>query len=229
MGAILRIESCGTRGTVTDASFPRMTFDTTLAVLDFAGVLVFAISGALAAARKRMDIVGMFVLALVTATGGGALRSVLIGDFPVPFLRSPWPLTLSLAATLVTFVAARRVEETLSRPIRFFDALGLGVYMSVGMAVSLNLGQPWWAALFLGCVTAVFGGVLRDVLRQEVPFIFQPAELYATAALVGGLALLATERLGGSRQWAMVAGAAVTIALRMIAMYFHWRTKPAEA
>lgn len=204
-----------------------MTFDLTLAVLDYAGVLVFAISGALAAARKRMDIVGMFVLALVTATGGGTLRSVLIGDFPVPFLRSPWPLAIALAATLATFVSARRVEETMSRPIRFFDALGLGVYMSVGMGVALNLGQPWWAALFLGCVTAVFGGVLRDVLRQEVPFIFQPAELYATAAFVGGIALLIAHHFGATRPWAMVIGAAVTIAVRMFAMYFHWRTRAA--
>lgn len=205
----------------------RMNFERTLAVLDYAGVLVFAISGALAAARKRMDIVGMFVLALVTATGGGALRSVLIGDFPVPFLRSPWPLAFALGATLLTFLAARRVEETMSRPIRFFDALGLGVYTSVGMGVALNLGQPWWAALFLGCVTAVFGGVLRDLLRQEVPLIFQPAELYASAAFVGGLALLGADWLGASREWAMVIGAAVTITVRMFAMYFHWRTRAA--
>lgn len=204
-----------------------MNFETTLAALDYAGVLVFAVSGALAAARKQMDIVGMFVLALVTSTGGGALRSVLIGDFPVPFLRSPWPLALALGATLVTFLAAGRVEETMSRPIRFFDALGLGVYMSVGMGVALNLGQPWWAALFLGCVTAVFGGVLRDLLRQEVPFIFRPAELYATAAFVGGIALLLAVHFGASREWAMVIGAAVTIAVRMFAMYFHWRTRPA--
>jgi uncharacterized membrane protein YeiH len=202
-----------------------MTFDATLNALDFAGVFVFAISGALAAARKRMDIVGMFVIALVTATGGGALRSLLIGDFPVPFLRTPWPLALAGAASAVTYFAAGWVEATLSKPIRFFDAIGLGVFMSTGAAVSLNLGQPWWAALFLGCVTAVFGGVLRDILRQEVPFVFQPAELYATAALIGGIAFLLADHLGLARPWTMLLGAGVTIAVRLIAVYFNWRTR----
>ena len=202
-----------------------MSFDTTLAALDFAGILVFAISGALAAARKGMDIVGMFALALVTATGGGTLRSLLVGDFPVPFLRTPWPLALTAVASALTYFAARWVEEKMSRPIRFFDAIGLGVFMSTGVAVSLNLGQPWWAALFLGCVTAVFGGVLRDILRQEVPFVFQPAELYATAALIGGIAFLGANRLGLARPWTMLLCALVTIAVRLIAVYFNLRTR----
>ena len=98
--------------------------------------------------------------------------------------------------------------------------------MSTGMAVALNLGQPWWAALFLGCVTAVFGGVLRDILRQEIPFVFQPAELYATAALIGGGAMLAVDLLSGNRQWAMITCAAVTITVRLFAIYFRWRTSP---
>lgn len=204
-----------------------MSFDTTLAALDVAGVLVFAISGALAAARKGMDIVGMFAIALVTATGGGALRSVLIGDFPVPFLRTPWPLALTAVASALTYFAARWVEAKMSKPIRFFDAIGLGVFLSTGEAISLNLGQPWWAALFLGCVTAVFGGVLRDVLRQEVPFVFQPAELYATAALIGGIAFLAADRIGLARPWTMLLGALVTIAVRLFAVYFKWRTRAA--
>jgi len=201
-----------------------MNLSTTLAVFDLAGVLVFAASGALAAARRKMDVVGMFAIGLVTATGGGALRSLLIGDFPVPFLRTPWPLALALAATIAVFFGGKHLEERLSKPIRFFDAIGLGVYMGTGMAVALNLGQPWWAALFLGCVTAVFGGVLRDILRQEVPFVFQPAELYATAALIGGAAMLAVDFLSGNRQWAMVACTAVTIAVRLFAIYFRWRT-----
>jgi uncharacterized membrane protein YeiH len=201
-----------------------MNFATTLVALDLAGVLVFAISGAIAGARRKMDIVGMFALALVTATGGGTLRSLLIGDLPVPFLRTPWPLALTLAATLLTYFAEQAVEQRFTKPLRLFDALGLGVFLSTGMAVSLNLGQPWWAALFLGCVTAVFGGVLRDLLRQEVPLVFQPAELYTTAALIGGGALLAVDSLSGNRQWAMVAGAVVTITVRVFALYFRWRT-----
>lgn len=198
-----------------------------LAILDIAGTFVFALSGAQAAARKGMDVVGMFTLGLVTAIGGGTLRSLLIGDYPVPFLRTPWPLALVLLATLIVFLAWRKIEH-LNKPIRLFDAIGLGVFMSAGVAISLDLGQPWWSALLLGSVSAVFGGVLRDVLRAEVPFILMPAELYATTVIVGALVFLGAEWLEASRGVAMVAGAGVTIATRLFAMYFSWRTSPAR-
>ncbi|MBE2212283.1 MAG: trimeric intracellular cation channel family protein [Opitutaceae bacterium] len=206
-----------------------MSFETTLSVFELAGVFVFAVSGALAAARKGMDVVGLFALALVTSTGGGALRSVLIGDFPVPFLRTPWPLAFAAVAAVLTQLFSRWLEARMDKPIRFFDAIGLGVFMSTGAMVALQLGQPWWAALFLGCVTAVFGSVLRDLLRQEVPLLFQPAELYATAALIGGVALVAAHVGGLPRTTTMLWGAGVTIAVRLFALYFHWRTKPPVA
>jgi len=198
-----------------------------LAILDIAGTFVFALSGAQAAARKGMDVVGMFTLGIVTAIGGGTMRSVLIGDYPVPFLRTPWPLALVLLATLIVFLAWRKIEH-LNKPIRLFDAIGLGVFMSAGVAISLDLGQPWWSALLLGSVTAVFGGVLRDVLRAEVPFILMPAELYATTVILGALVFLGAEWFEASRGVAMVAGASVTIATRLFAMYFSWRTSPAR-
>ncbi|MGH8020876.1 MAG: trimeric intracellular cation channel family protein [Opitutaceae bacterium] len=204
-----------------------MTFEVTLAVLDLAGVFVFAITGALAAARKGMDFVGMFALALVTSTGGGTLRSMLVGDFPVPFLRTPWLLVAAMVATVVTYFAAQWIEAHMSRPIRFFDAIGLGVFTATGVATALNLGQPWWAALFLGCITAVFGGVLRDVLRQEVPLIFRPDELYATAAVVGAIGFLVIREMDFSRPAVMIAGAVVTIAVRLVAMHLQWKTRAA--
>lgn len=203
-----------------------MSFETSLAAFELAGVFVFAVSGALAAARKGMDVVGLFALALVTSTGGGALRSVLIGDFPVPFLRTPWPLALTGAATVLTYFSSRWLEAKMDKPIRFFDAIGLGVFLATGSMVALSRGQPWWGALFLGCVTAVFGGVLRDMLRQEVPFLFQPAELYATAALIGGAVLVAVNQGGLGRTATMLLGGGVTIAVRLFALYFHWRTTP---
>lgn len=206
-----------------------MSFETTLWVFELAGVFVFAVSGALAAARKGMDVVGLFALALVTSTGGGALRSVLIGDFPVPFLRTPWPLAFAAVASVLTQFSSRWLEARMDKPIRFFDAIGLGVFMSTGSMVALQLGQPWWAAIFLGCVTAVFGSVLRDLLRQEVPLLFQPAELYATAALIGAVALMIAHASGVSRIATMLIGAGVTIAVRLFALYFHWRTRPPVA
>lgn len=206
-----------------------MSFETTLLVFELAGVFVFAVSGALAAARKGMDVVGLFALALVTSTGGGALRSVLIGDFPVPFLRTPWPLAFAAVAAVLTQLFSKWLEARMDKPIRFFDAIGLGVFMSTGAMVALQLGQPWWAAIFLGCVTAVFGSVLRDLLRQEVPLLFQPAELYATAAFIGAVALIVAHASGLGRTATMLLGAGVTITVRLFALYFHWRTKPPVA
>jgi len=204
-----------------------VTFGGTLLVLDLAGTFVFALSGALAAARLRLDLVGMFALALVTATGGGALRSFMVGDFPVPLLRTPWPFALILLATVVAF-GFRPVIERMDKPIRFFDAIGLGVFVATGVAISLDLGQPWWAALLLGCITATFGGVLRDVLRNEVPLIFRPGELYAITAFFGAVVFLGLELGLGwfPRHLAMIAGASATIALRLFAMYFRWQTQP---
>ena len=198
-----------------------------LTILDLAGTFVFALSGAHAAARKGMDVVGMFTLGLVTAIGGGTLRSLLIGDYPVPFLRTPWPLAMVLLATLIVFLGWKQIER-LSKPIRLFDAIGLGVFMAAGVAISLDLGQPWWSALLLGSISAVFGGIVRDVLRNEVPFVFLPAELYATTVVLGAVAFLAIESLGGTRQVAMISGACLTIATRLFAMYFRWRTTPAR-
>ena len=204
-----------------------MTFHETLGVLDLAGTFVFALSGAHAAARKQMDVVGMFSLGLVTAIGGGTLRSLLIGDFPVPLLRTPWPLALVLLATLIVFLGWRQIER-LNKPIRLFDAIGLGVFVSAGVAISLDLGQPWWSALLLGCITAIFGGIVRDVLRNEVPFVLLPAELYATTVILGAVAFLLAEWLGVERQHAMVIGAVITITTRLFAMYFRWETIPAR-
>ncbi len=202
-------------------------FEATLLFLDLAGTFVFAVSGAQAAARREMDIWGMFVLGLVTAIGGGTLRSVLIADYPVPVLRTPWPFALTLLATLTVFFGARQIEK-IHKPIRLFDAIGLGVFTAAGVAVSLDRGLEWWAALLMGCVTATVGGMLRDVLRREVPLVLVPGELYATAALGGALAMLALGALGAGRPAAMVAGAGVVIALRLGSIYLRWQTRPAR-
>lgn len=204
-----------------------MTFSTTILILDMAGTLVFALSGAQAGARRDMDIWGIFVLAFVTAIGGGTLRSVLIGEFPVPVLRTPWPFALSLIATCTVFFASQQIDR-ISRPIRLFDAIGLGVFTAVGVGISLDRGLDWWAALLLGCVSAVCGGMIRDILRREVPLVLAPSELYATAALGGALAMLGIEAAGFSRQAAMIACAITVICLRLGSIYLGWSTRPSR-
>jgi uncharacterized membrane protein YeiH len=196
-----------------------------LSLVDYAGIFVFAVSGAQAAARAKFDLVGGFTLGLVTAVGGGTLRALLIGDLPVPFLRSPVPVALALLATLVVHLSYERLEK-LGHPIRLFDAFGLAFFLVTGTSVALTLGQPPWAAALLGVTGAVAGGIIRDVLRRELPLVFQPGELYAVAALAGAVLMVTALWLGMPKLTAMVLGGATTLLLRIGAIYFGWHTKP---
>ncbi len=185
---------------------------------DLMGVLVFGMSGALAAARKGMDPFGMFVLASVTAVGGGTTRSVLIGDFPVPFLRDPRYVLICVAATVLTIVT-RRYWKKLEQPIRVLDALGLGVVTIIGIAVSLGKGLPAWPSLLMGVTTGIFGGILRDVLRAEIPFVFRE-EIYALAAFAGGALYLCIREIGAPEGTAVALGVTTVILIRLLAMRF---------
>ena len=156
--------------------------------MDLFGTFVFAISGALVGSRKQMDLLGMFVLASATAIGGGTLRSILIGDYPVPFLKD-WSYLLIIAVATVSVFFMKTIYEKMEKPIVIFDALGLGVFVGLGIAISLDKGLTSWAALIMGIISGSFGGVIRDVLGNEIPLIFQ-REIYATACLIGGLVFL---------------------------------------
>ena len=164
-----------------------------LKILDLLGVFVFAASGALSGSRKNMDILGIFVLATVTAVGGGSLRSILIGDLPIGFLKDISYLIVCLGATLAVFILQSHFER-LEKLILVFDALGLGAFTIIGINIALAKGLSLWASLLMGIITASFGGVVRDILINEIPFIFQK-EIYATAALIGGILYLALNKL----------------------------------
>jgi uncharacterized membrane protein YeiH len=161
---------------------------TPLYLADLIGVFVFAVSGAIAGRQKEMDLFGMFMLATVTCVGGGTLRSLLIGVTPPPVLSDPAYLIVAAVATIVSFYA-EPIWEREERVVSTFDALGLGVFVCIGVQVSQANGLAWWACVGMGMVTATFGGVIRDLLRTEVPLIFRK-EIYATAALIGGLVYL---------------------------------------
>jgi uncharacterized membrane protein YeiH len=182
------------------------------------GILVFCISGAVAAREKDMDWFGMFVVALVTGTGGGLLRSVLIADLPPAILTNPLPFTLAAIGTLVALVGAMAWHK-IHRIVSLIDALGLGLFTVTGMRIAEARHLPWWSCLALGVVSATFGGVLRDVLRNEVPLILRK-EIYATACIVGGLALLAMERLGIPDQVALLATTAIIVTIRLLAIRY---------
>jgi uncharacterized membrane protein YeiH len=158
--------------------------------LDLFGVVVFAISGALEAGKKRMDLFGVLILAVVTALGGGTLRDVILGNQPVAWVRDNTYLWSAIAAGLFTFIAGRFVHFP-RRMLLVADALGLAVFAVIGSEVALSLGMPTLIVAVMGMMSAVMGGLIRDVLANEIPLIFQK-EIYATAAILGSLTYVLT-------------------------------------
>jgi uncharacterized membrane protein YeiH len=189
-------------------------------LLELVGVAVFAVSGVLAAGRKRLDVLGGAVIAVVTAIGGGTLRDLLLDRHPIFWIADPTYLWVILAATAVTlgyvrfWIASRRA-------LLIADALGLAFFTIGGVEIAQQAGHSDLIALLMGTITGVAGGVLRDVLLGEIPLIFRPGRLYATAAIVGaGLYLLLVGR-GVSHEAAALAGMGATVGLRLAAIF--WR------
>jgi uncharacterized membrane protein YeiH len=158
-----------------------------LLLLDLLGVFVFALSGGLAAVRQRFDLFGVLVLACCAGLGGGVLRDVLIGAVPPVGISDPRLIGACCAAGAVTFWLHPRVA-TVRRTIVVLDAAGLGVFVVAGTLKALELGTPLLAAVLVGAITGVGGGVVRDLLTGQVPEVLAQTELYATPALVGALA-----------------------------------------
>ncbi|MBO6555372.1 MAG: trimeric intracellular cation channel family protein [Pseudomonadales bacterium] len=157
---------------------------TLIELLDHAGVFVFAITGALVAVRKEMDFFGFVVLALMPAVGGGTLRDIML-DEPVFWITDTTYLFVTLAAALITFVAHHLIQR-LSEVLLWLDALGLSVFCAIGCAKALELGQGPVVAVVMGVITAVAGGIVRDVIANESPLVLHK-EVYATAAFMGSL------------------------------------------
>ena len=197
-----------------------------LYAFDLTGVFFFAISGAIAGRKNQMDMFGMFMLALVTCMGGGTLRSLLIGVTPPPVLIDPAYVSLALGATVASFYA-EPIWEKWQRAVSFFDAIGLGFFVCIGIQVAQNQGLAPWACLGMGLVTATFGGVLRDLLRTEIPLIFRK-EIYATAALLGGIVYLIGDHLGLLQRYNIPLTTAITAGVRLLAIRFKIRV-PGQA
>lgn len=196
-------------------------------VIDLGGVFVFGLSGASLAARKGFDVVGVAVLAGVTALGGGILRDVVLGQTPQA-LRSPASLVLATLAAAVV-MAAHGVVRRLERQALVFDAAGLGLYAVTGAARTLDAGLGWWAAVVLGATSAVGGGVLRDVLAGDVPIVFRAdSGLYAIPAAAGALAAAACRQQGVLSPVVALAIAAAVFAFRLVAWQRHWTAPSAR-
>jgi uncharacterized membrane protein YeiH len=191
-----------------------------LLVLDLVGVFVFALAGATAAVRKRLDLFGVLVLSCATALSGGILRDLLIGAVP-PAAFVDWRyLAAAALAGLITFVWHDPIER-LRNPVRVFDALGLGLFAVAGTQKALAFGlHPVMAAL-LGMLTGIGGGVTRDLLLSRVPVVFQ-SDIYALAALAGAVVIVLGHWLHWAAMPTAIGGILLCFGLRILAMWFRW-------
>ncbi|MER5719802.1 trimeric intracellular cation channel family protein [Streptomyces sp. NPDC002132] len=191
--------------------------------LDLIGIFVFAISGALLAVRKNFDVFGIAVLAEVTALGGGIFRDVIIGAVPpAAFTDLGYFITPLFAALLVIFLHPH--VERIQTGVNVFDAAGLGLFCVTGTTKAYAYGLGLTASAALGLATAVGGGVLRDVLANEVPSLLRwDRDLYAVPAIVGATIVVLCIRYDVIGPWASGGAAVTAFVLRLLAMRFHWR------
>ncbi len=192
---------------------------------DLGATFLYALTGALVAVRRHYDIVGLFVLALVSGVGGGLIRDgIFIQNGPPLAMKDARYLYVVLAGCLVAVLFSDRIDR-LQKGFLIADALGLGAYAVVGASLSLNAGFSILPAIMVGVVNASGGGLLRDVLVREEPLLFKPAQLYALAALAGTcLFVLLITQLHGPVEIAAWLAVGVTFVFRLLAIIFNWKT-----
>ena len=190
-----------------------------LDILQLIGAAVFAASGALAAGRKRMDLLGVVVIAMVTAIGGGTIRDLLLDRHPVFWFADPRHLIVSMVAALLT-IAYARYRPFPHHSLAIADALGLALFTIVGAQIAELQGVGGIVLVLMGTITGVAGGVIRDVLSAEVPLILKKGELYASAAVAGATLYLVLSAAGVGPQIAGPAGMATIAGLRLAAIFW---------
>jgi uncharacterized membrane protein YeiH len=196
----------------------------TLQLLEIIGTLAFGASGLIAAARKKLDMVGVILLVLVTAFGGGTLRDILLDRAPFFWIQNEiWIWLLAGAAILIQFFVKARNIELNARAIDWPDAIGLGVFAALGTQIALDMGNSPLIASMMGVITAAFGGLIRDVLIAEIPGLVNDHQLYASLAFVGGLFIWLLQYLGLNSNYSALAGALTIIAARILAMKLGWK------
>lgn len=195
-------------------------FDTAAAILDWLGILVFAVSGALVASRKQMDIFGFVLMGTATGIGGGTMRDVLLGQLPVFWVREPAYLFVCIAISCAVFFTAH-IPASRYRVLLWLDAVGLALFAVAGAEKALLVGAGPTVAIAMGVVTATFGGVIRDMLGAESPVVLS-REIYVTAALLGACVFVGLTGAGLPREIAISAGVAATFGLRGVALTRGW-------
>lgn len=192
--------------------------DEFVALLTYMAVVASAVSGALEARRRNMDVVGAVSVAFVTAFGGGTLRDLLLGRTPIFWLLDPWLTVAAFLTALASFYSVRRVSD---RVLIVADALGLGLFSTLGATYALEMKLSMLVAVLMGVVTGVFGGVLRDTICNRVPAVFRRnTELYATCSFVGVWVFVVLMRFVPDAALASWAGTATVVLLRLVSVRF---------
>lgn len=193
---------------------------TALYFFDLVGTFAFALSGALVGAKKKMDIYGMFILALVTGVGGGTIRDMMLGRIPPFFFKDIWYLVDILFATLLVVFLYRKVRRS-AKLLNIADAVGLGVFTCIGATIAFEEGCSWYGIILFGVITATVGGMVRDVLAHEVPFVLQK-EIYASASVAGGFLFIALDSFNVNIDLNILLTSVFVALIRIVSIYKSW-------
>ena len=200
-----------------------LTLTNTQIAIEAAATVAFALSGLIESARKRLDVVGIFMVMGLSAFGGGTLRDILLDRRPFFWVAHAgwlWVL-LTLGIGAMVFMRKHHFEPT-ERAMQWPDALGLGLFTAGGTQIALDCNMPIMVAVLMGMVTAVFGGVMRDMVCNEIPRAFCDHQPYAVCSFAGGWVMIAVQA-GGAPQWvSLVSAAATATLLRLLALHQNW-------
>lgn len=196
--------------------------NTLIKTIEILGILAFALTGIYEARKKGMDLIGVYAVAMITAFGGGSLRDIILDRHPLFWIEHPLYSILLLILSILSIAVMKDIltGKTALRLVLGLDALGLGLFSASGASLANNLGCTAFISSLLGVITGVFGGVMRDTLCNEIPYVFQRTELYATCSFIGAWAYLLFVMNGRDEVAGVIACILVTFALRMWAIRY---------
>lgn len=206
---------------------PTELFASTITAIEWASVAIFAVTGALVASRKEMDIFGFVLLGTVTGIGGGTVRDLLLGLQPVFWVKQPAYLIVCTVVSAIVFFTAH-IPQSRYRLVLWLDAIGLALVAVLGAERGLATGAGSVVAITMGVITAVFGGIIRDMLAAESPLILR-REIYVTAAMAGAALFVLVVDAGIGRSVALAAGFLTTFVIRALAITYAWSLPPYRA
>ncbi len=187
-------------------------------ILDLLGTIAFAISGALAAMNRKLDLFGIFIIAFVTAIGGGTVRDILTGDVPVNWMENTLYVYLIGIVTIVAIIFRNKIYY-LKKSLFLFDTIGLGIFTITGVEAGIQHGLDPIISIALGTMTGTFGGVIRDILCNEIPVIFRK-EIYATASIFGGLVFIILHNLKVEKDLIYIVTSLIVISIRLVVVKY---------